>query len=208
MMVMQKGSSNLTATVWKDKRLVHHLTTCSQPTLIQDATRCVGQHRVALRQPDSVHQYNKFMGGVDQHDQLRMAYDVGRNSKKWWRYLFWFFVNSAMVNAFILYRDVSRRRVSKKRFTHLDFCMELARGIIGGFTSRKRRMSNKENVGTILEDNLNGHVFTRMGDKKRVCAYCKTLGGPRKETRFGCAICNVYLCRGGCHARFHNLHMQ
>jgi hypothetical protein len=75
-MVIQKGDSNLIATVGKDKRLVHHLSTLNQPQDIQPAQRRVGSTVLQLRQPASVKSYNKFMGGVYQHDQLRMNYTV------------------------------------------------------------------------------------------------------------------------------------
>ena len=85
--VLQKGSSPLTASVWRDKKLVYHLSTMSRPNDIPQATRRLGANVINLRQPHSVSAYNRFMGGVDLHDQFRMKYDVGRNSKKWWKYL-------------------------------------------------------------------------------------------------------------------------
>lgn len=38
-LVRQKGDTNLTATVWKDKRLVHHLSTFNNPRVVKDAQR-------------------------------------------------------------------------------------------------------------------------------------------------------------------------
>ncbi|XP_060576374.1 piggyBac transposable element-derived protein 4-like [Ruditapes philippinarum] len=91
--VLQKGNTPLTASVWKDKKLVHHLSTLSQPDDVVSASRRVGADILQLRQPQCVSAYNKYMGGVDLHDQLRTNYDVGRNSKKWWKHLFWFLIN-------------------------------------------------------------------------------------------------------------------
>ena len=42
------------------------------------------------------------MGGVDQADQLRWYYYVGRQSRKWYKYLFWFSFNLAACKAYIL----------------------------------------------------------------------------------------------------------
>lgn len=39
--IMQNGDTNLTASVWKDTKLVHHLSTCSGPR-----DTCQAQHRV------------------------------------------------------------------------------------------------------------------------------------------------------------------
>ena len=95
----------MTATVWKDKRLVNTLSTLSSPEEVHEANRRVGTEVFEVPQPSSVYLYNKYMGGVDSHDQLRMNFDVGRNGKKWWRYLFWFLLNCSVVNAFDLYRE-------------------------------------------------------------------------------------------------------
>lgn len=54
--------------------------------------------------PQSIKDYNKYMGAVDHADQLRGSYDVDRRSKKWWHRLFWGIIDIAFVNSFILYR--------------------------------------------------------------------------------------------------------
>ena len=46
--------------------------------------------------------YTANMGSVDRADQLRSYYYVGRQSGKWYRYLFWFSFNLAACNAYIL----------------------------------------------------------------------------------------------------------
>ena len=132
--VLQKGSSPLTASVWRDKKLVYHHSTMSRPNDIPQATRCVGANVINLQQPHSVSAYNRFMGGMDLHDQFHVKYDVGRNSKKWWKYLFWFFVNCSLVNAYILVKSSSTRTSKKKRFKQLDFRVELAMELIGGYS--------------------------------------------------------------------------
>ena len=132
--MLQKGSSPLTASVWRDKKLVYYLSTMSCPNDIPQATRRVGANVINLRQPHSVSAYNRFMGGVDLHDQFRMKYDVGRNAIKWWKYLFWFLVNCSLVNAYILFKSSSTRTNKKNRFKQLDFRVELAMDLIGGYS--------------------------------------------------------------------------
>lgn len=203
--IMQKGDTNLTATVWKDKKLVYHLTTLSEPTEEADAQRRAGQNILQLKQPLSVASYNKFMGGVDVHDQYRMKYDVGRNCKKWWRYLFWFMVNCACVNAFILYKATSRRTTKKKRFAHLDFRLELVRDIIGGYSKRKRSGVEVGDIGLVDAENIQGHIHGRLNGPGRRCRYHQKYLHTRRETVYGCTVCQVHLCKDGCHAHFHNL---
>ena len=43
----------------------------------------------------------KNMGGVDRADQLRSSYTVGRQSQKWYKYIFWFAFNVAACNTYI-----------------------------------------------------------------------------------------------------------
>lgn len=40
------------------------------------------------------------MNGVDRHNQLRLKYPLERDSKKAWKYIYFFLVNCAIANAF------------------------------------------------------------------------------------------------------------
>lgn len=134
-----------------------------------------------------------------------MNYAVGRNSKKWWRYLFWFLVNCAIVNAFIIFKQKSRLPRSKKRYSHIDFRIDMAMDLIAGFTKRTRRTSEVNNVGLVNAENINGHINCKLNGPKGRCRYHLKQLGVRKETVYGCSVCRVHLCRDGCHGRFHNL---
>ena len=203
MKVLQYGDTNLVATVWKDKKLVHHLSTMSDPTRSMEAQRRSGPNILNLRQPQTVNQYNRYMGGVDLHDQLRMKYPCGRHSKKAWRYIFWFLLNACITNAYILYGCASTRGLRKKRFDHLDFRMELVRQLIGGFTKRKRSPTTDNRDQELPMENGRDHPSTRLPGGARTCKYHSRKLGKRKETVFGCAVCGVHLCKDGCHAQYH-----
>lgn len=142
------------------------------------------------------------MNGVDRHDQLQTCYDIGRGGKKSWKYLlFWFVLHCAIVNAFIIFESSNRRTRSKKRYTHFDFRCELAHQLIAGFSSRKRKSVEGVNAQNNIQ-NINGHESVRMNSKRR----CKVHASrkERKETVFGCKLCNVNLCRHGRHNTYHN----
>lgn len=196
MKILQKGDSNLTATVWKDKRLVYHLSTLSSPTDIHDAQRRVHGRVLQLKQPHSVYAY----------DQFRAKYSVGRNGKKWWRYLFWFMLNCCIVNANIMYQMVSRRVTKRKRYSHLDFRQELVRGLIGGYAKRKRSRGDAQNQGgAVDQENIVAHVSCHMESRRTTCKYHSRVLKERRETVYGCSVCKVHLCRDGCHTRYHAL---
>ena len=51
----------------------------------------------SMKKPDVVAVYNDGMNGVDVNDQYRSYYPVGSVSRKWWKYLLWFFFNLSIV---------------------------------------------------------------------------------------------------------------
>ena len=93
-----------------------------------------------MKKPEVVKAYKSGMNGVDVNDQYRSHYPPGTTACKWWKYLFWFFMNLSMVNAFIL-----EKLAGKRRRTQLDFRRELAKLLIAGYNSYKRP-SNTANV--------------------------------------------------------------
>ena len=197
--VRQQG--NLTAAVWQDKKQVAFLSTLSNPLENVDVNRRQGRQNLHLTQPHCAYIYNKKMNGVDRHDQLRTTYPLGRDSKKAWKYIFWFLLNCAIVNSFIMFNLVSERRNSKKRFTHLDFRCELAHELIAGFSGRKRKGRELEELVQNIE-NYPGHESVKFGCKRRCRMHLSRK--ERRETYFGCRVCNVHLCRDGCHFQFHS----
>ena len=48
--------------------------------------------------------YNNFMGGTDLADFIRGLYTTHRRGKKWWRCLYYWVLDTAMYNAFVLYK--------------------------------------------------------------------------------------------------------
>ena len=133
-MVRQDG--NLVFTVWQDTKTVTMLSTNSQPT---------AQHSVLRRKkdglcvdvpcPDAIVQYNKYMGGVDRNDQLRKYYGVRLKLRKSYKYIFWFILDVAITNTFILLSNHSP--IAAKLQSWKEFRAELAMSLIGEYNSRK-----------------------------------------------------------------------
>src|SRR6218665_1105910 len=46
--------------------------------------------------------YNRHMGGVDLGNQNASYYPVGRSGNKWWQYIFWWGINVAIVNFYVI----------------------------------------------------------------------------------------------------------
>ena len=84
--------------------------------------------------------YNENMGDVDLHDQHRVYYLVGQPCKKWWRYLFWFFVQSSLINAFIIFKKSNQSaHWSKKMQDPLHFRLAVCDGLVKGNIVTKRQ---------------------------------------------------------------------
>ena len=138
----QKGSMLLT--VWCNKRQVAVLSSNCNPNEMVSLQRKSRKHphskEVVIPRP--IHIYNHRMGGVDLGDQMWLYYPAGRSCKKWWRFVFWFLLDVCICNAFV----VEGKTIPRAHRTHLQFRIELAKQLIGGFCGRKRNSRIKRKV--------------------------------------------------------------
>lgn len=101
-----------------DNKLVHVLSTTFEPTEITTVNRKQKNgSKKSVSCPVVIPQYTKRMEGVDRFDQKRSTYIVGRRSKRWWLRLFYFIIDAAITNSFILYSSITR---SGKSITNLQ----------------------------------------------------------------------------------------
>uniref|UniRef100_A0A0L8HJX7 PiggyBac transposable element-derived protein domain-containing protein n=1 Tax=Octopus bimaculoides TaxID=37653 RepID=A0A0L8HJX7_OCTBM len=56
------------------------------------------------------------MNRVDKFDQLKKTYEIARKSHKWWYRIFFYFLDAAIVNAFILHKKVQDSNTTLKNF--------------------------------------------------------------------------------------------
>ncbi|XP_029019426.1 piggyBac transposable element-derived protein 4-like [Betta splendens] len=216
----QRG--NLVATVTRDVKAVSCLSTNSAPGIVGispggqqgdgggdgegdgDGAESPGGS-FGVPRPLPLLLYQENMRGVDLCDQLRECYQVGRPCKKWWRYFLWFYVNLCIVNAYIVLREsrggAPPAGFNGKQFTQRHFRVRLAQQLIGDYQGARgmERAARKRHADSPIEY---GHRLERMSERSRRCRNC-TNKGLRHESVFGCKICNVHLCRGGCFSEFH-----
>lgn len=153
---------------------------------------------------DVQHDFNKFMGGVDLHDQLQISYNCYITSMKWWKRLFFFFLELAVVNSYIISKIITP-------ITHLQFRLDLVTQIIDKFrfplptTPSPKRKNSTDLVHLIptykrlkpdalppsrLEP---GHHFPRNLKERKCCKVC-LLKNIRTTTNFICDLCGIHLC--------------
>ncbi|KAM4597687.1 piggyBac transposable element-derived protein 4-like [Polymixia lowei] len=217
----QRG--NLVATVTRDVKVVSCLSTNSAPGIVgisparqlhetegevdSDGIDSLGSSGLSfgVPRPLPLLLYQENMRGVDLCDQLRECYQVGRPCKRWWRYFLWFYVNLCIVNAYVILREsrggTPPAGFNGKQFTQRHFRVRLAQQLIGDYQGARgmERAARKRHADSPIEY---GHRLERMSERSRRCRNC-TNKGLRHESVFGCKICNVHLCRGGCFSEFH-----
>lgn len=133
-LTLQRGP--VVASAWKDNKVVTVMSTSCQP----DESGIILRHQrdgtsLSFPCPGSVIRYNTFMGGVDRGDQLRGYYSCRSKSRKFYKYVFYFLLDTAITNAYILHSHYS----TASSFEHIkDFRVELAKSLIGDYCSRRR----------------------------------------------------------------------
>jgi hypothetical protein len=103
---VSQGPKGLLAVQWLDSGVVVGMSTAHDglPAVVERRER--GRPgRVQRPCPDIFSDYNKFMGGVDLADLRRSWHSCRLRAFKWWHPLFYWIVDSAMINAHI-FRNV------------------------------------------------------------------------------------------------------
>lgn len=196
----------ISAVKWMDNRVVTLLSTLHDPRETTTVNRKNKDGTTAVVScPTVVAEYNKIMGGVDRFDQLRERYAVGRRSVKWWHRLLYFLIDLSIVNSFILWKMCKRQFSNQDQLTYR---VRLARQLIGGFSSRKRRgvkpsfLAKKRTVPDEVRLTQVGNHHPVSGNTYRRCRKCSTKA-LEKRTKYMCTSCDVPLCIEPCFRQFH-----
>ena len=91
--------------------------------------------QISVPCPQAIMSYNVYMGGVDRGDQLRGYYSCRTKSRKFYKCIFYFLLDTAITNVFVLYKHYA---ASPKHKTMQDFRVRLANELIGDYCSHRR----------------------------------------------------------------------
>ena len=196
----QKENSRVVLTTWRDKRQVS--------VLSSNCTDALGENG----KPKSIIDYNNHMGGVDLSDQMCAYYRIGRPAHKWWRYVFWFCLNLAITNSWLLFKSTVTREELKKAPTHLKYRLLLAEQLRNYYSASKivRGRPTKCLPSTAhVFDRIGAHKLVKFDGRSKKCRQCSVQGrrtarGYKKETQYKCKLCDIPLCKVHCFASFHN----
>ena len=86
---------------YQDKKSVVMLSTVEDVQLVDTGrtNRVTGE---LVRKPRIVYQYNKYMGGVDRVDQMLSYFPLRMKTMKWWKRVWFYVINVALLNAYIV----------------------------------------------------------------------------------------------------------
>ena len=164
----------------------------------------VHMRRGDVSKPVVVDLYNNEMNGVDVADQLTVFYSFIRKTRKWWRKTFFWLLEVAIVNSYLLYKEsVSRPK------SHVDY----RRAVIDNIAMASIQLSSRPSRGAPRRTTPNTlqHLdrkphFMKKAAVDRDCVVC-SVRGPRgrHRTLYYCTTCNThpYLCPDACFQTYH-----
>jgi hypothetical protein len=210
--IMERGDSDwrvLTFLKWKDRKAVFFLNNFHDLNIEETISRKnKDRSQTEIACPLIVKDYNRNMAFVDKMDMLKSLYEIDPKSKKWWHRILFHFIDVALVNSFIIYKDRSSEKIESLEHFRLSVMI----GLIGAAPNktRKGRPSNDTPVNNFkvtvgYEIRFDNCAHLPVHGNSRRCAFCST----RKEhhrTVWTCTLCQVGLClskKKNCFAKFH-----
>jgi len=215
--VISVTNHGLLSLKWMDKRAVTMISTIHDDSMVATSRRsrfAEGGQEV-VQKPKCIVEYNRHMGGVDLSDQMVSYYSFSHRTVKWWRRVFFHLIDTAIVNAYILY---SESRQSSRKLTHVNFRVELAKGLLGqageeieALSADPATQSAVRGEAAPLPLRLTGRHFpekvppTASGRPGQLeCVVCsKKKGRGKVTTTYKCKQCVKALCVVPCFELYH-----
>lgn len=183
---------------WNDNKCVTAATNFDYIEPLFQASRWDRKARAkrAIPQPQLLKNYNSWMGGVDQHDWFVGKYATKIRAKKWYWPLFTRILDMAVVNAWIVYRQVNKTNITLLEYRRSICVPYIKLGESVRPTMGKPRTS-KSKVFCDVRFDGKGH-FMKKRDKQRRCQgdNCKS-----KPLTY-CVKCDITLCQN-CFVQYH-----
>lgn len=169
---------------------------------------------VHLPTPAVIKVYNRGMGGVDRCDQLLSFYRIKTKSTKWYRRVLFHFIDLALVNAYILYKEKTPTPLFEFK---LDVAISLMYGekfddptTIGAVMLRQAATvnyaENGDPIGGEVLDFVRYDGVNHLPEAAAIAGRTCKMQGCKKRSVIWCRKCRVYLCvkkEKNCFVDFH-----
>lgn len=194
---------------WTDKREVRMLTTVHRGNM-EDSGKVDYKTNEPVMKPDCVIDYTKNMRLVDKSDAQIGTVECVRRTVKWYKKLFFHFVDVSMLNAFNIYRLVTRKKISLRLFS-----LEVVRQLLVKYGTLANTSPGRHRV--VATDRLLAKEYilrhhleylppsaTRNISQRlcHVCQHTERRGKQKKKVSTWCKECGVALCIG-CFTEYH-----
>lgn len=202
-----RKDDNTMVLCWKDKRNVFLLSTLHNPSTVlvnRKITRGVPEE---FQKPVAIVDYTANMGAVDRADHYCASYGFTRKSIKWWRKMFFWLLEVAIVNSFLLC-NMNRVREGLKPLGHLKYRKNLLVQLVGDVRNNpKKRGRPSTNDEEERLRKIPHFIQSNEKSNSKDCAVCsnRQVKGGRRETVFFCETCTRKpgLHPGECFKKYH-----
>lgn len=177
---------------------------------------------IQITRPHVVQIYNEFMGGVDKMDMLIALYKIKCRTKKWSVRAIMHFVDFALSNAWLEYKEQEIMAGNKKFMDFLSYRCEVAHVLIKASFAAHPQVGRPRSLDTSNQKMLNlppknkrqlmptvdarydrvDHMPEPIDGNPRFCV----VSGCQSRTRVRCLKCEVFLCLTkdrNCFKKFH-----
>ncbi|XP_062868178.1 piggyBac transposable element-derived protein 4-like [Trichomycterus rosablanca] len=155
--------------------------------------------KISVPVPAAVKAYNKHMGGVDLSDALISYYNVLHKAIKWYKTFFYHFIDIAIVNSFLLHKEISREIPTQKLFR------ERLMSELVAFSKQTTQDEPASSRPAKTEQCLPAYYSNDSTAVRQSCVMCKK-PGVKVKTPIYCTKCNVPLCIVAKRNCFYNWH--
>ncbi|XP_062389413.1 piggyBac transposable element-derived protein 4-like [Sardina pilchardus] len=155
----------------------------------------------AIPVPPAVKDYNRNMGGVDLSDALIGYYSILHKTRRWYRSFFYHFLDIAIVNGYILNKEISKARrerpMSQKAFRE-NLVQQLQEA--GSFRSTTPTPQPHPGPSGVPRVHLPTFLGPDGTQGRRRCKLCN------QKSPIACSSCEVVLCMvptRNCYSKWH-----
>ena len=187
--------ANLMALKWIDIKAVHIISSLINSDVAKVERRKKGQaEKIRADCPEIVKNYNKYMGGVDMHDQLKTTHEQDRRGKRYYLRLAFDMLNQLMVNSRIVYNTLN----PENTLTAKEYQITISQGIVGDIYSRSHGKSILPFTYNRSVPNLSAQMIVEnhlpFFSTRGRCRYCRDVLKKDSKSYIHCSSCKVPLC--------------
>ena len=89
-----------------------------------------------IARPHAIQQYNLYLGAVDLFDKYRLYIQVDLRSSKFWHPLFWLIMESALLNAWLLYKVIMEAADLPVKYNFFTLRKSVALALVADWESK------------------------------------------------------------------------